>query len=194
MSLEYTNRFGDRYYVLQGRTKTGKPKYYCSRKADSARVERLPEGYEIHESPRNAVVTIRKVRQSRILPAERQLVERLAGELSAVPVIVDVDGDKLVIYASEESPASAARRLERVFGDDAATKARIDKWVTTHANYAPALCFKLVDENHRLYRTDRWCYRSSVDGWLPLDARRPLEPLARAHLPHLGRESFFDLI
>ncbi len=34
MSIEYVNRRGDKYYLLQGKTKTGKPKYYVSRKPD----------------------------------------------------------------------------------------------------------------------------------------------------------------
>jgi len=70
MPLEYTNRRGDRYYVLQGKTKTGMPKYYCSRKTQGTPVERLPEDYEINEHPRDAVVTIRRVRASAILPLQ----------------------------------------------------------------------------------------------------------------------------
>jgi hypothetical protein len=31
MTIEHVNRRGDRYYVLQGKTKTGKPKFYCSK-------------------------------------------------------------------------------------------------------------------------------------------------------------------
>lgn len=53
MTMEYVNRRGDRYFVPQGKTKTGKPKYYCSKRTDAlgVSVERLPEDYEIHENP-----------------------------------------------------------------------------------------------------------------------------------------------
>jgi hypothetical protein len=51
MPLEYVNRRGEKYFLLQGTTKTGKPKYYVSRKAEGVPVESVPEGYEIHENP-----------------------------------------------------------------------------------------------------------------------------------------------
>ncbi|MFY8199573.1 MAG: hypothetical protein ACOVLE_02810 [Pirellula staleyi] len=44
--MKYVNRRGDAYYVFQGVTKTGKPKYYVSRKAESAagiQIDSLPE-------------------------------------------------------------------------------------------------------------------------------------------------------
>jgi hypothetical protein len=81
--IQYTNRRGDRYYVVQGKTKTGKPKFYCSKKPGGVGVERLPEGMELREDPQSAVVTVRKARPTRIAPVERELVERLASELTA---------------------------------------------------------------------------------------------------------------
>lgn len=63
MGLEYTNRRGTRYYVFQGETKTGKPKYFASRKPDSdkgVRIETLPDEFEIFEHPESTIVTIRK--------------------------------------------------------------------------------------------------------------------------------------
>lgn len=193
MSLEHVNRQGDRYYVLQGRTKTGKPKFYCSRKAEGNRVDQLPEGYEIHESPSNAVVTIRKIRPSRILAAERELVEGLARELAAVPVIVDCDRDCLVVYASNRSPAAAIGLFERLFDKEIAAESGIGQWITARSHYAPELRFTLTDEDERLYGAERWCYLGSIDGWFPLRGHSSLETIARSYLPHLGQESFFEL-
>jgi hypothetical protein len=193
MGLEHVNRRGDRYYVLQGRTKTGKPKYYCSRKPEGNRVDRLPEGYEIHESPSNGVTTVRKVRPSRIVAAERELVERLARELAAVPVIIDVDGDCLVVYASNRSPAASIVLFERLFGQETAAGAEIGGWIEAHSHYASELRFTLTDEDERLYSAERWCYRSGIDGWFPLRGHKSLERIARSYLPHLGQESFYEL-
>ena len=39
------------YYLHQGKTKTGKPKYYFSTKIKGDLVEEIPEGYEIYEHP-----------------------------------------------------------------------------------------------------------------------------------------------
>jgi hypothetical protein len=53
MALEYVNRRGDRYFVLQGKTKTGKPKFYCSKRYSGVGVDRLPDEFAIHENPRS---------------------------------------------------------------------------------------------------------------------------------------------
>ena len=68
MALEYVNRRGDRYHVMQGATKTGKPKFWCTKRATGAgvAVERLPDGYEIHERPQDGLVSVRKALLSRI--------------------------------------------------------------------------------------------------------------------------------
>ena len=60
MGLEYVNRRGDRYYILQGVTKTGKPKYYCSRKPKGVPVEELPDDFEVYENPGTKMVSVRK--------------------------------------------------------------------------------------------------------------------------------------
>lgn len=193
MSLEHVNRRGDRYYVLQGRTKTGKPKYYCSRKPEGERVDRLPEGYEVRESPDTGIVTVRKIRPSRILAAERELLVRLAGELAAVAVIVDVDGDSLVVYASSVNPA-AGSRLTKLFGLASGGVNDPLAVIQAHARYAPELRFTLTDEDQRLYTAERWCYRGGIDDWIPLGGFKSLERLARKYLPHLGQESFYELI
>jgi hypothetical protein len=48
--------------------------------------------------------------------------------------------------------------------------------------------YTLEDEERRLFRAERICYRSSVDGWLSLwnvsDA--PIEMLTRRLIPTLG--------
>jgi hypothetical protein len=56
------------------------------------------------------------------------------------------------------------------------------------------LRFTLVDEEKRLFDAERWCFRGSIDTWISLAGPRPLETHARKYLPHLNRESFFELI
>lgn len=164
MPLEYENRRGDKYYVHEGRTKTGKPKFWCSKKAEGNPVEQLPEGFELHENPRNAQVTVRKIQTSRILPIERELLTKWVRELSGTEYsIVDVEEDSLVVYAIDQ-------------------------------NYSPMFRFSLTDEDERQYCVQRWCYRGSIDRWIYLAGGAPLEQHARTFLPHLASESFFDLM
>ena len=53
--------------------------------------------------------------------------------------------------------------------------------------------FVLVDRKQRLFRVERACYRPWHDGRLSLERTGPLSELADEYLPHLCRESFFEL-
>jgi len=196
MPLEYTNRRGDRYFVLEGKTKTGKPKYFCARKTSAAgvRLDVLPAGYEIHESPESALVSVRKLRPSRISQFERELVTRLAGELSEAPTLVEIDGDSLIVYSSDTQPFERAEILTKLFGGTPADQASNLDWITRNMRYSAMLRFTLTDEDKRLYSADRWCFLGSIDKWVSLEYDKPLDKLARKLLKHLGQESFFELM
>jgi len=62
-----------------------------------------------------------------------------------------------------------------------------------HARYSPELRFNLLDPTRRLFGAERMCYRSSVDGWLELGQMGPVAQLARALIPTLGTDQFFEL-
>ena len=64
MPVTYVNRYLDTYYLHVGRTKTGKPKYWFSTKADGDLVEAIPEGYEVYENP-DAQVYLQKAAADR---------------------------------------------------------------------------------------------------------------------------------
>lgn len=55
MAVTHTNRKGITYYLHQGTTRTGKPKYFFAQRADGDLVEVLPVGYEIYENPNSQV-------------------------------------------------------------------------------------------------------------------------------------------
>jgi hypothetical protein len=193
--MEFVNRRGDRYFVCQGKTKTGKPKYYCSKKPSGATVERLPEGFEVHEAPESGLVSVRKIRPTRIAPVERERLARMANELAATDlVLVEVEGDSLVVYASDSDPATVLRVMEKLTGPLGSHRDAQRDWIVRHAHYAPAFRFILKDERERKYSVARWCYLGSIDGWYFLDGPAELEELARRYLPHVGAESFFELM
>lgn len=195
MPLEYENRRGDKYYVHEGRTKTGKPKFWCSKKAEGNPVEQLPEGFELHENPRNAQVTVRKAQTSRILPIERELLTKWVRELSGTEYfIVDVEEDSLVVYSVDRDPAKSIEGLARVFGTFAVARAQAEGYFVRNATYSPMFRFSLTDQDERQYCVQRWCYRGSIDRWMYLAGGAPLEQHARTFLPHLASESFFDLM
>ena len=51
MPLTHVNRKRDTYYLHAGKTRTGKPRYWFSTKADGDLVDAIPEGFEIYENP-----------------------------------------------------------------------------------------------------------------------------------------------
>jgi hypothetical protein len=193
VAIEYVNRCGERYYLLQGKTKTGKPKYYVSRKPDGVPVDEVPEGCELHENPERDLVSVRKVRSSRVLPAEREMLARWIRELAGIERFsIDVEADSLVVYTPNSDPAAMASTLSRIFGSFSQVAADL---IATQANYTAMFRFALVDESRRLYTAERWwCFRGGIDGWYLLAGLQTLESLARKYLPHLNRESFFELM
>ena len=59
MSITYTNRKGRTYYLCQGVTKTGKPRYYFAREPRDTVLEELPGGYEIRLGRCRLVIRLR---------------------------------------------------------------------------------------------------------------------------------------
>ena len=62
-----------------------------------------------------------------------------------------------------------------------------------HAHYTPVLRFTLLDPKLRLFSVERMCYLGSIDGWLELGRTGPVAKLARALIPTLGTDQFYEL-
>ena len=48
-ALHYKNRKGDLFYLQEGKTPTGNPRYYTGRKLTGTPLAALPDGYEFYE-------------------------------------------------------------------------------------------------------------------------------------------------
>lgn len=194
MALEHTNRQGETYYLLQGKTKTGKPKYYVSRKPDGVPVDEMPEGFEFYENPMRGLVSVRRIRPSNVLPLERAFLEQKMRELTGIEVFrVEIDADRLVVYTPEMSSAEANFLVRKLAGDFPIPRERLQVWAEGQ-RLQPMLAFSLVDEEKRLFRVARWCFLGSIDGWFPMSSgSKSLERQAERFLPHLEKESFFEL-
>jgi hypothetical protein len=192
--VEYVNRKEDTYYLQAGKTKTGKPKYYLARKITGVPLDRVPEGYEIYESPATAVAVVRKAKPSRIHPEERRLVEERSRALSGMRhIIVDVEPDALVIYTPGMSE-SDAEGLFGSLGTFGGRKEAAKDAIMSQSVYMPMLRFALFGEVHRTFVAQRWCFRGGIDGWILLSGPRPLADHVAELAPHLGKESFFELL
>jgi len=193
MALEYTNRKGDRYFALRGQTTTGKPKYYCSRKPKGDTIDFLPPEFEFYEHPSTALVTIRKVKPLKILPTEKTALEGLVRKLTAVEFfIIEATEAALIVYTSTQSRGNIHRFLMQFVGPHYTEAQRLS--VAGLAQYQQMFRFELLDEKNRLFGLDRWCFRGSVDDWVPIHTPpKPLKELAYEFLPHLDQQSFYHL-
>lgn len=197
-AFEYRNRAGDVYYLQQGTTKTGKPKYWFGRKIRGTPVETMPPGYETYEAPDKGQVYVRKIRPSRIAAFEREMVEEAIRRDAGLEwFIVEVDGDALVVWLPGTSESEVDRLIMLTSGELPRSSYVLQRqrasWLQ-QTRYQRMMRFRLVDPEERLYSVDRWCFRGSIDDWYPLESGRPLPDLLRKYVQHLGRESFFELM
>ncbi len=68
---------------------------------------------------------------------------------------------------------------------------------TFNQRYMKNMRFTLVDKNARSFRVQRWCFRGSIDRWIELYESRSegkLSDLLKRFCPHIGKESFFELM
>ena len=184
MPVTHVNRKRDTYYLHTGMTKTGKPRYWFSKSDQGDLVELVPEGYEIYENP-DAQVFLRKIVPQLVTPFEVAVVEnglkRYAPEQNC---IVDVQRDQIVVYHAERVTLD----LEH-FG--------FRELPPSYRNYLKVMRFTLVDEKDRTFRVQRWCFRGSIDQWIDLwmsGSEGKLFDLVKKFCPHIGQESFYELM
>ncbi len=177
MPVTYTNRKGLTYYLCQGVTKTGKPRYYFAREPKGEALERIPEGYEISESV-NGVVSLAKARPAQILPQEIAAVEAaVKRHPRSRSYRVSVKRDHVYVH-------------ERL-GPDA------DDVVNILRKSLPGLLplsSILSDAERRTFGVQRMCYLGSIDDWIGIGEYGQIDDLARRLAPTLGTDKFFELL
>ena len=62
-----------------------------------------------------------------------------------------------------------------------------------YARFTPVLRFILLDQARRLFGVQRMSSLGGLDDWLELGQTGPVAKLARAIIPTLGTEEFFEL-
>jgi len=198
-ALQYVNRMGDVYYLQEGKTRTGKPKYYTGRKLSGEPLAALPDGYEFYERPDNAQVLLRKIKPSIVTEFERKQAEEIARRASGLAhCIVAIEDDALVVYTPSSTRADAdqlASMMGGPFFD--LLSARAEKYREDHiknSHYTKMLRFYLVKPDKRQYGVERWCFRGSIDDWIDLPGSGSLATLVEKYAKHLDRESFYDLM
>ena len=167
MPVTHVNRKRDTYYLHAGKTKTGKPGTGSQ-----------PKSMAISSKRFRRVRNLREPRRPGLSPQDREATRdpgrdrRGEGGLETLApgqnCVVDVQGKQIVVYLAER-------------GD----------------MYQKMLRFILDDKKDRTYRVQRWCFKGSIDDWIDLwmsGGLGQLPVLVQTFCPHLGRDSFYDLM
>lgn len=186
----YENRKGVTYYLHEGRTKTGKPRYFVARSIGEGALSSVPDGYELTESV-NGVVSVRRRHDSRnaVPPDDLALVQaelRHHEQLRHHRAIAERDA--IVIYAPSVDEAEE-RRVARELG----FAGRADDFVAVRmkqARYDPVMKLVRTDAG---YSAHRMTYRGH-GGWSWVLCSGPLQKVVRAVVPTIGKPAFFELM
>jgi len=191
MVLTYENRKGDTYYLHQGLTKKGNPKYFFSRKKDGKLLKTIPRGYEIYENP-NGLVFLRKIQPKIFSDEEIAIVENGIRDYADLEFYkVDVKGNAIIIFL----PLQDVDAIKEVASlSSLKTPERINDLILKCITFGPEMQLILTDKEKRLFSLKRYCYRGATDHWLTLETSSDLESLAKKYFKHLEKETFFDLL
>lgn len=190
MAAEYINRKGQKYYLHQGTTKTGKPKYFFSMKSEGNLVKNIPDGFEIYENP-NAQVFLRRTQPKIISDEEIATVDKGVKRFSSLQYYqIDVKKDTIYVYTPNQNVAG----LSEIFSEFSFRKEiDVQNQLARSISYSPMLRFVLDNEQKRIFMTERFCFLGSVDDWIEIGEPDILKKLVEKYVKHLEKESFYEL-
>ena len=206
--FSYTNACGDTYYLHAVRLRNGRT-VHVMRKTPNGALPVLPEGYEVRENVYGQV-SVRRRRPKLLTEAEEHLLFSQLKRLRPFAYRLDIEGRTATIYASARDRKCFVESLDAEFANgfaDALTKTLAGKYSpelvamfrarrqekgARRPRFYPLLRFVIEDKTERLFAVERVCFTGD-SAWLRLDVL-PLSAAMMKYLPHLGRDSFFDLI
>jgi hypothetical protein len=196
MPVSYTNRKGVTYTLYRGQTRTGKPRYYFGRldPGQGEPVMELPLGFTISESV-NGVVSLVKDHPAQILPEEVEAVEAaVKHHPEAHRYRVAVKGTRIEVYEQVGPDYSALVSELHIPGlSGTGLSKELRALEERYARFTPVLRFILLDQARRLFDVQRMSSLGGIDDWLELGQTGPVAKLARAIIPTLGTEEFYEL-
>jgi len=180
MTIEYTTARGITYYLVR-RAAAGRVRFALSRSKAGELADRVPEGFEIRESPDGTVSLVRS-RPQRVRALEIRLVEaRVERHPRREDFRVEVQPDRIVVHervgiASAELIAEITRLaggLGLRFGRETAASNPGSGAGAQPPRFMAVLRFILTDDAQRLFRVQR------------IDGRRWGDVVAQARLTEL---------
>lgn len=187
MAVTHTSRTGKTYYLHTGPKRGGGTQHFLSTKAAGPLADFVPEGFDIYETV-NGQVFLRRQQPKLIRDDELECVRRpLAQPRAGHRYRVEAQGRVITIHESGNGFGSMRDWATHL---SAADHERIE---VQFAHYEPVMRFTLVDEERRWFAPERFCFRGSVDDWIPIGSPGALAQLAAKYLKHLGQDSLYEL-
>lgn len=183
MSIEYTNKGKKTYYLHQGKTRTGKPRYYFSMKDKGNLVEKIPEGYEIYEHPSNAQVFLRKKQAQFMTDLEIYLINKHLKKIDKPNrYISDIKGKIITIFESNKNSDELKEFFKKLPFGEFRSEACIDEMLDLDTKYTPIIRFILKNEKKRIFIAERFGLRGTIDDWVYVDGPDSLKNLLITYL------------
>ncbi|MGA2229926.1 MAG: hypothetical protein ABSH22_03280 [Tepidisphaeraceae bacterium] len=194
MALTHRNRRGEVYFI-QAKLRGGKTAYSAARKPTGEPVDRLPDGYEIYEMPDDAQVLVRKTKPTQILPAETQSAIAAIRRFTQLEYfIVDTEPASIVIYLPDAEPDRSIELMRAIAPMTVDQAHSMRDHMMSRSRYQKMMRFVLTNKAERTFTAERWCFRGRIDNWHHLTGGKLLPELLERYVPHLGKDSFFDLV
>jgi hypothetical protein len=198
MPVTYTNRKGRKYYLCQGTTKSGKPRYFFSREIKGMPLETIPKGFEITESV-NGVVSLARIRPRLLLRQEVTLVESALKEHPHEDEYrLDIKSKAITIFEqSGPDLKEITKMIASLFGHHESIpeniNRRIEEELEIYTQYTPVMRFTLSDDRKRLFKVQRMRYFGNEADWIDIAYDTTIEEIAKTKIPVLGTDEFFEL-
>lgn len=186
----YENRMAVTYYLHEGQTKTGKPRYFFAKTMGPGMLSEMPKGFEVSESI-NGVVSVRKRTTDRaVVPEEdvKVVVDVVARHAHLQGYLVRPLDNAVVIFEPHPRP-SELRDLAERYGTFYRASNFIEERMKK-AQYAPIMKFEREGDG---YAVRRMTYRGK-GGWSWSLGIGKLQGLATKFVKSIGTEDFFDLV
>lgn len=187
--VSYTNRKGQTYYLCAATTKSGKRRYVMAKTPEGALTE-LPVGHTITESV-NGQVSVARIQPRFITDAEEALVQAELSRCGLDDCRCDAKGKYITVYEPLHSPQNYSEMLKEMGVAAMVAEDYISNTIKK-GPFEPVMRFGLVDPDKRIFEVQRMTYRGT-GGWQSLHKGGSLADLTREYLPHLGKESFYEL-
>jgi hypothetical protein len=134
-------------------------------------------------------VFLRKKTKPVILPEELAIVENVLRKRDDEwRYWVEIKKKAIVVYEAGEM--QGIEGILASFGRGPTS----DTGKRRFATYMAMLRFTLADKKSRAFVAERFCFRGSVDDWIPIGGPDTLASHVRRFVKHLGRESFYELM